>query len=1097
MGRQEELISINNSIDSKDFKFYLSNAVYGTLLLIHAPDGYTEDEFSFSRDMKTFGVFLKFAENEIKFLKEGRDYVQQCYEAFSTNADVKLTVWKFNKNTLQYELRFEGVLDFSTYKISEISADIQVIDGSFTAEILNRESVKVNLMGTKSINGTEIGDPNISLIQVPQVNIIQIATWGLKDNNDYTSGHVIPVKLLSSEFLEAATPIDNLIPSNNIDAALFKNAIEEYVDAGIMITGKIIGVVKYVSNQGDVSLSWRIDKYSLEGTFIENSFIHEIIIYTNDPGNESVFEINVNFTEPLLIGEYLIFSCKSDSQSFADYFIFNYSKADLIFQRFELFISPRIIIGINYHDAFERIVNHYTGLKGKVYSEFFGRTDLGYSTDGKLGAITPGRFIRQLSGTNGTLTTSLKDLFESLSLYCIGMGVENGLLRIESMDYFFQSNIILNLSDRIETETIVKEVIPDLLSNSLVMGYSSFDAEELGGNYEYNASSTWTTILKIINSFNLKIPYQAGMINILKLLNDLDLSKSVKGDEDIFLLDLVREPEAYTADYKLRTNEGFDSIIGGVNAEENFNLLLTPARIVRYWGRYIRAMLDRWKLSKIQWQTSDKSTLLKTTVTGEAEVVESDDIVVGSLNTPLWHPEKYIVNAYLSNEEFRQLQANPKGLIKLADDKFGWILSAKCNNSSKEIKLQILRANLSYITPKFVQNGYLYNWFALFDRSFSVKYGLLYNWYAATDERLICADGWEVSNYTQWTDMITYLGGASIAGGKLKELGLDYWLTPNTGATNEVSFNGRGSGYRNTSGVFSLLKNTSQILTSTLAGSSPRCFVLNYALETIPINNVTDSKAGNSIRIIKTTTTLTHGQTGTYTGNDGKVYRTICIGTQEWLADNLAETKFRNGDYIPGYDAGVYTPISNAAWAALTSAACCAYADNLTNVFLITLISRLTPPGWHVPTRAELTALYYDHLDNPEKFNFTGLGVRLGDGDYTENPLPTLWSSEEHDINNAYSQSDDSAFYDKNAGFSVRLFKDAPETWTEGDVLTIEGVEYRTAQLTDGSVCMIDSLRVTKYNDGTPIEKINGNNSAWAANTGGAYCAWNDDETTV
>ena len=91
---------------------------------------------------------------------------------------------------------------------------------------------------------------------------------------------------------------------------------------------------------------------------------------------------------------------------------------------------------------------------------------------------------------------------------------------------------------------------------------------------------------------------------------------------------------------------------------------------------------------------------------------------------------------------------------------------------------------------------------------------------------------------------------------------------------------------------------------------------------------------GLPLRAIKGSTTLTHGQTGTYTGNDGKVYRTICIGTQEWLADNLCETKFRNGDWIPGFDGGVYTPFSNAAWAALTTGALCAYNNDWSNVLI-------------------------------------------------------------------------------------------------------------------------------------------------------------------
>ncbi len=56
---------------------------------------------------------------------------------------------------------------------------------------------------------------------------------------------------------------------------------------------------------------------------------------------------------------------------------------------------------------------------------------------------------------------------------------------------------------------------------------------------------------------------------------------------------------------------------------------------------------------------------------------------------------------------------------------------------------------------------------------------------------------------------------------------------------------------------------------------------------------------GCSVRLVKESTSLTHGQTGTYVGNDGRTYKTICIGNQEWLAEDLAETKFKNGDFIP------------------------------------------------------------------------------------------------------------------------------------------------------------------------------------------------------
>jgi uncharacterized protein (TIGR02145 family) len=47
-----------------------------------------------------------------------------------------------------------------------------------------------------------------------------------------------------------------------------------------------------------------------------------------------------------------------------------------------------------------------------------------------------------------------------------------------------------------------------------------------------------------------------------------------------------------------------------------------------------------------------------------------------------------------------------------------------------------------------------------------------------------------------WQNLTTYLGGASVAGGKIKETGTLHWTSPNTGATNETGFTALPAGYR-------------------------------------------------------------------------------------------------------------------------------------------------------------------------------------------------------------------------------------------------------------------------------------------------------------
>jgi len=246
-------------------------------------------------------------------------------------------------------------------------------------------------------------------------------------------------------------------------------------------------------------------------------------------------------------------------------------------------------------------------------------------------------------------------------------------------------------------------------------------------------------------------------------------------------------------------------------------------------------------------------------------------------------------------------------------------LPSEVNSSSvNEVTTTSHTHKLGNISPDNVVNGS------------PVKYGALYNRYAATDIRNIANTGWSVPTNSQLIILQNYLGGNSIAGGKLKETGLTYWQTPNTDATNSANFNSRGSGHRHPISNFryELQYHDFWNTDNFGAGYGGHWYVVYNSGSIFGAATPSFASAGLSIRLIKDSTTLTHGQSGTYTGNDGKIYRTICIGAQEWLADNLNETKYRNGDYIHGYENGTYTPISNASWAALTTEAMCYYNDN-------------------------------------------------------------------------------------------------------------------------------------------------------------------------
>jgi uncharacterized protein (TIGR02145 family) len=188
---------------------------------------------------------------------------------------------------------------------------------------------------------------------------------------------------------------------------------------------------------------------------------------------------------------------------------------------------------------------------------------------------------------------------------------------------------------------------------------------------------------------------------------------------------------------------------------------------------------------------------------------------------------------------------------------------------------------------------------------------------------------------------------------------------------------------------------------------------------------------------------------GSVSDIDSNVYKTVKIGTQIWIAENLKTTKYNNGDQIPlGYGAPAgYTDWfdggdSNYRW---YGGAYCWYDNNaskykdaygaLYNWHAVNT-GKLCPTGWHVPTDLEWTTLTdilskegaaVGPLTNPN--GFAAIPTCELDGWGFGQGAIVYWSSTPESGWNAYLRSlNEHAFIrawePKSYGYSVRCLKD-------------------------------------------------------------------------
>jgi uncharacterized protein (TIGR02145 family) len=132
-----------------------------------------------------------------------------------------------------------------------------------------------------------------------------------------------------------------------------------------------------------------------------------------------------------------------------------------------------------------------------------------------------------------------------------------------------------------------------------------------------------------------------------------------------------------------------------------------------------------------------------------------------------------------------------------------------------------------------------------------IVYGKLYNWYAVNDSRGLAPKGYHIPTDAEFTVLTTFLGGESVAGGKMKESGTSHWMNPNFGATNNSGFTGIAGGTRSDGGSFNNIGVLVRFWSSTEGNAHQSWYRTLYKGNATAQRDFSSKNCGWSVRCLK------------------------------------------------------------------------------------------------------------------------------------------------------------------------------------------------------------------------------------------------------
>ncbi len=663
-------------------------------LVITEPIGWNNDEKEFARNLEYHGIFPKFS-NNLKFIEDGRDYINFARQILGINASLKLTKYEKHPRTDRWVRTYWGYLDMSTWSDENNQVSIKFNSGGLEQEIKARESEPVEIDRAETMDGKAMDPLIVNEVSLDGRRIFLKSKWEHNDNTDDINIRVysddgntrskaaaFPLTLVSNSHEQAQSNISSSLGNEDNGSTGMMILADFDRTRQLTIKGRNLKIKPFIydgynTSMGSVEWNWAFFKINIaiyqnsidydikeripllhfghgtnDGALIYNSNvlnIHNQILSIPDFDKEIVVEQGDSVAIEILIKADL----KNYTTSRARYYVKVSDFDGDVFVEEDSYFEPSKSKFIFTHDLLDRLVEICTSKKKAFYSKFYGRTELGYAEDGPGAHVanTHGFWIRnfdKLPASTQTdpnlfkpLTTTLKDAITScIAVHNVGMGIEENnnqeRVRIEPYGYFFNPNVTIRLPNQVKN--IKRSEAIDYYCSGVEMGY------ELGGNYseaqgldEPNGKSTFTTVIKSVKAtFSRISKYRAdsyGKEFCRRKPLSLDSTLDTQYDEDIWFLDLKKTPANTFVQRKWQ--DDFEQAPTGIFSPDTADSLrFSPFNMLLRHGWVIAAGLVKYPVDYIRYGSSTANSQLKTKLIGGNEYAENGNIINTELGTP-------------------------------------------------------------------------------------------------------------------------------------------------------------------------------------------------------------------------------------------------------------------------------------------------------------------------------------------------------------------------------------------------------------------------------------------------------------------------------